>query len=101
VAEGDEVRILGEAVDDSKDHRLPMDLREALDEVHGDVGPHLGRHLKQLEQTSRLRGWRLVALARDAGTNVVLDECSITQDVEFLAQAVKSLLDLLMASRMG
>jgi hypothetical protein len=47
--QGNEVRILGEAVDDGKNDRLPVDHREALDEVHRDVGPHLGQHVERLK----------------------------------------------------
>ena len=60
VAEGDDVRVLGEAVHHGEDDRLPMYLGELLDEVHGDVRPHLGRHLKRLQQTRRPLHRRLV-----------------------------------------
>jgi hypothetical protein len=35
------VAVLGEAVDDGEDDALAIDLREALHEIHGDVGPDL------------------------------------------------------------
>lgn len=41
----DEVRILGEAVDNSKNHRFATHKRQALDEVCGNVGPYLDRYL--------------------------------------------------------
>jgi hypothetical protein len=74
VAEGDEVSVLKEAVDRVKNDRLLVDLRKALDEVHRNVSPHLGRHIKRLEDTDQLQGQRLVALARDICADVVLYE---------------------------
>jgi hypothetical protein len=41
VTEGDEVRVLGEAVNYREDDRLAAHLGKALDEVHGDISPHL------------------------------------------------------------
>jgi hypothetical protein len=40
VAERDEMRILGEAIDHREDNRLAPDFRQPFNEVHGDVGPH-------------------------------------------------------------
>jgi hypothetical protein len=34
VAEGDEVRVLGEAVDDGEDDGFPVDLGKAFNEIH-------------------------------------------------------------------
>ena len=45
--------ILGEVVDDD-DNGLTVGLREAVDEVHGDVGPHLGCDVERLKETSWL-----------------------------------------------
>lgn len=56
------MHILGEVVDDGKNNGFFMDLREALDEVYGDVDPHLRRHVERLKETGRLQGRRLVAL---------------------------------------
>jgi hypothetical protein len=39
VRQGDEVYRFGELVHHGEDDRLPIDTREPLDEVHGDVGP--------------------------------------------------------------
>jgi len=82
VAERDEVRVLGEAVDHREHDGLAADLGEALDEVHGDVRPHLGRDLPRLQETGRLQGLRLVALAGAAGAHPVLDQGTIAGDVE-------------------
>ena len=82
VAEGDEVRVLGEAVHHGEDDRLPMYHGEPLDEVHGDVRPHLGRNHQRLQQTCRLQGLRLVALACTAGAHPVLEQGTIAGDVE-------------------
>jgi hypothetical protein len=41
VTEGDEVRVLGEAVNHREDDRLAAHLGKALNEVHGDISPHL------------------------------------------------------------
>ena len=46
VAERDEMCILGEAIDHREDNRLAPDFKKPFDEVHGDVGPHLGQHLE-------------------------------------------------------
>jgi hypothetical protein len=43
------VRVLGEAVDHREHDRLATHLRKALDEVHGDIRPHLGRYLQRLQ----------------------------------------------------
>lgn len=77
--EGDEVCVLKEAVDSVQNDRLLIDLRKALDEVHRDVSPHLGRHIKRLEETDQLQGQRLVALARDICADVVLYEHPIAR----------------------
>lgn len=37
VAEGDEVAVLAEAVDDGEDHRLSVDTWQCFDEVDADV----------------------------------------------------------------
>jgi hypothetical protein len=42
------VRVLREAVDHRQDYRLARHLGQALNEVHGDVRPHLGGHLQRL-----------------------------------------------------
>ena len=82
MAERDEVRVLGEAVDHREYDRLAPDLRKALDEVHGDVRPHLGRHLQRLQQLRRLQSLRLVALTSTAGPHPVLDQGTIAGNVE-------------------
>jgi hypothetical protein len=41
VSEGDEVHVLGEAVNHREDDRLAAHLGKALDEVHGDISPQL------------------------------------------------------------
>lgn len=89
VAEGDEVRVLGERVDNGEDDEFPVDLGEALDEVHRDVCPHLGRYHERLQETRRLQGGGLVALACDARAHKVS------------AQPLQCLLDPLMACSMG
>ena len=48
VAERDEMRILGEAIDHREDDRFAIDLGQALDKIHRNVGPNLGRHVEGL-----------------------------------------------------
>jgi hypothetical protein len=48
MAERNEVRILGEAVDHHEDEGLAAHLGQPLDEVHGNIRPHLRRHIKGL-----------------------------------------------------
>ena len=85
VAEGDEVRVLGEPVDDGEDDRLSVDLGKALDEVHRDIHQHLGRNIERLKKAYWLESRCLVALERDAGTNKVLDKPAVTGNVEVLS----------------
>jgi hypothetical protein len=49
VGKGDEVRVLGEAVDDGEHHGLAPDARKSLDEVHGDVRPYRTWNLQRLQ----------------------------------------------------
>ena len=51
VAEGDEVRIFGEPVDDGEDDRLAADARESFHEVECDILPYRCGHRKRLEET--------------------------------------------------
>jgi hypothetical protein len=73
-----------------------VDLRQPLDEVHGDVRPDLGRHLKGLQQASRLERLGLVVLARRACPYMVLDETLVVWDVELCTEALERLLYALM-----
>ena len=82
VAEGDEVGVFGEAIHHREDDGLACHLGQPLDEVHGDVGPHLGRHLKGLQEATQLLRQCLVLLARGAGAHPVLDERTIMWHVE-------------------
>jgi hypothetical protein len=41
MTEGDEVRVLGEAVNHREDDGLAAHIGKDLDEVHGDISPHL------------------------------------------------------------
>ena len=88
MAQGDEVRIFGEAVDHRQNDRLAIDLGQALDEIHGDVGPYLGRHVEGLQQTSRLQRLRLVPLTSVARPNEVLDEGTITVNEEITTETM-------------
>jgi len=85
VAERDEVCVLGEAVDHREYDGLAAHLREALDEVHGDIRPYLGRNLQRLQQSRRLQGLRLVTLTGTAGPHLVLHQRAIAGDVEVRA----------------
>ena len=49
MTEDDEVRVLGEAINHREDDGLAANLRQPLDEVHGDVRPHLGGHVQRLQ----------------------------------------------------
>jgi hypothetical protein len=48
MAERDRVCILGEAFDHCEDDGLAAHLGEALNEVHGDISPHLRGHVEGL-----------------------------------------------------
>jgi hypothetical protein len=91
--------MLGEAIDHREDDRLAMDLRQALNEVHQDVRPHLGRHIKGLQQASRLKCLYLVALARAAGTNIILYQGAVAWDEKITPEALQCLLDAFMTGR--
>ena len=49
VTEGDEMRILGEAIDHHEDDRLAIDLGQVLDKIHRNVSPNLGWHVEGLQ----------------------------------------------------
>jgi hypothetical protein len=42
VAEGNGVCLLGEEIDNGENVRFPVYLRKDIDEVYGDISPHLG-----------------------------------------------------------
>lgn len=52
VVECQEVRLLGEHVDDRQNDTFSMNPREALHKIEGDVRPHLRWHVQGLEQPS-------------------------------------------------
>jgi hypothetical protein len=71
------VGVFGEVVNQGQDHRLAAYLREALDEVHGDVDPYRAR---QLEGCSNPVGWRCSDLC--ATLDILLDELGDVDVVE-------------------
>lgn len=88
VAQRDEVCVLGEAVDDGQDDALAIDAGQTLDEVKGDVGPHLGGDLEGLQQAYWLEGIDLVPLADGARAHPVMHQRTIMLDVELGAQTM-------------
>ena len=49
MAEGDEVRVLGESVDHRENDGFTADLGRALDKIHRDVRPNLGWNVEGLQ----------------------------------------------------
>jgi hypothetical protein len=66
------VCVHGEVVNKGEDGRLPMDLGQALDEIHQNVSPYLGHHVEGLQETGRLLGLGLVVLACAIGAHEVV-----------------------------
>jgi hypothetical protein len=83
---------LGEPVHHREDHRLAMDARKALNEVHSDVSPHRGRHREGLEKTGGLKMFCLVPLACEAGAHEILHEHAIAWHMEIGAEPEHGLL---------
>jgi hypothetical protein len=71
VAQGNEVRHLGEAVDDREHNRLAADLGKSFNEIHGNVAPDRLRHIKGLEQTGGVQMISFIALAHRAAPDVL------------------------------
>jgi hypothetical protein len=95
------VGVLGEAIDHREDDRFVAHLRQPLDEVHGDVGPHLGRHLEGLQQPRRLQGLCLVPLARCARSHPISHQGAVARNIELGAEAMEGFLNALMPRRVG
>jgi hypothetical protein len=74
VAKGDEMRVHGEAVDHREYDGFPANLGQTLDEVHGDIRPHLGRNVEGLQQAGGLQRLGLVPLASVARPHPILDK---------------------------
>jgi len=49
MAEGDEVRVLGESINHHENDRFATDLGQALDRIHRDVRPNLGQNIEGLQ----------------------------------------------------
>ena len=54
VTQGNEMHILGEAVDHCENDGFAADLGQPLNEVHGDINPHLRRYFEGLQQAGGL-----------------------------------------------
>jgi hypothetical protein len=98
VAEGYEVCRFGKAVHHGENDRLAIDLVEALDEVHGYVGPDCRWNAEVLQQTGRVEMFSLVLLACDAATHKVPDDGSCARNEEVRAEPVECLLGAVVSS---
>jgi hypothetical protein len=98
VAEGYEVCRFEKAVHHGENDRLVVDLVEALDEVHGYVGPDCRQNAEGLQQTGRVEMFSLVLLACDAATHKVPDDGSCARNEEVRAEPVECLLGALVSS---
>jgi hypothetical protein len=101
VVEWYEVHGFGETVNDGEQHRLAVDAREALDEVHTQISPNRRGDLKGAEKTGRLQVFGFIPLANWAGAHEVLDGDACTRYVEISPKLMHHLGDALMASSMG
>jgi hypothetical protein len=101
VAQCDEVRIFGEAIDHCQDYQFPVRLQKSFNEVHGSVLPYHCGNVEWLEEAGRVQVLSLMALANRALADEVADEAVIVRHEERGAQLMKSLLDTLMAHVMG
>jgi hypothetical protein len=101
VAQCDEVRIFGEAIDHCQDYQFPVRLQKSFNEVHGSVLPYHCGNVEWLEEAGRVQVLGLMALANRALADEVADEVVIVRHEERGAQLMKSLLDTLMAHVMG
>jgi hypothetical protein len=90
VAQGDEMRIFGEAIDHRQDHGFPTRLRKSLNEVHGDVLPDRSGNVERLKEPDRVQLFSLVALANRAPADEVVDEAAVVRREECGALPVQS-----------
>jgi hypothetical protein len=98
VAEGYEVCRFGKAVHHGENVRLAVDLGEALDEVHGYVGPDCRRNAEGLQQTDGVEMFSLVHLACGAAMHKVPDDGSCARNEEVRTEPMECLLGALMSS---
>lgn len=73
------------------------DLWEALDEVEGDVRPHLGGHLQGQRQANRVKMFGLVALECQAAADVLMYRHTCVRSVEVTTETMQGLLEALVA----
>jgi len=78
-----EVAVLTEAVDHREDHRFATNTGQRFNEVETDVGPDCGQNWQRHEKARRV--FRLVALARRAGADIVLNHRAQVGRVEITA----------------
>lgn len=92
VAEGNEVRVLGEAVDDGEDNRLALNLRKALNEIQRDIAPNKRRYRQRLEQTRRVEVFPLATLTSRALSDELANGTPHPRPKEFPRNAKKGFL---------
>jgi hypothetical protein len=92
VVEGDEVCILGEAVDHRQDDRFATHTRESLHKIKCYVAPDAAGHDERLKQSHRMQVLGLVPLANRAALDVVADEL-VVAGREGGAQTLQCFLD--------
>jgi hypothetical protein len=95
VYQWDEVSHLGEPVDHGEDHRVAVDTRQTLDEVHGWINPYCARQVQRLEQAGRLQLLCLVALTDVARLDEILDRSVHHRHEEVCTEVVHRFLDSL------
>jgi hypothetical protein len=62
VIEHDEVRVLGEVVDDGQHHRLAINAGKTFHDVHRNVNPDQRRNVEELDEAGRVEVLRPVPL---------------------------------------
>ena len=78
----------GKAIHNDHDTIEPMRLREALNEVHGDVCLDLRRDLEWFEKASWVQCLYLVALARRTRAHELAHESTVMVEDEVVAEAL-------------
>ena len=92
MTQGNEMRHLREAVDHSEDHILPAQTWEALNEVHGDVAPHMFRNRKWLKKTSGMQVFGFITLTNSAAFDIVSNQPMHVSVLEGCTQPMECLL---------